>query len=49
MKAVLQFNIGYYSIFYSVYAGIKYDLESSNVLLHKVKHFIFTNAVVLST
>lgn len=39
MKAVVLFNICYYVIFYSVYAGIKYNPESSNVLLHKVEQY----------
>lgn len=39
MKAVLLFNIVYCIIFYSVYAGIKYDPESRNVLWHKMERY----------
>lgn len=42
MKADLLFNICYYTILYSVYAGMKHDLESSNGLLRKVElHEVF--------
>lgn len=39
MKAALLFNIAYCIVFYSVYAGIKYNPESSNILLHKVEQY----------
>lgn len=39
IKAVLLFNICYSIIFYSVYESMKYNPESSNILLHKVEQY----------